>query len=160
MLLEGRERRYTILNECDYEKYVPEGAKEDFRIAFNNVAAWIGDGRVQDGKHPNNTYIVINTEEPYINEIIATLKEYGHFEDIEECHYCDDYVDKVRPSPFLGDVGSSMCKNCWDMTKEEYEASHGGTSMISRIIRILNKHKVDVYKKTKSIRIWEKWTLF
>ncbi|QII25645.1 hypothetical protein G3M80_13910 [Bacillus altitudinis] len=40
------------------------------------------------------------------------------------CDYCDELSKKVRPSPFMGDVGSSMCKDCWDMTKKEYAASH------------------------------------
>jgi len=38
------------------------------------------------------------------------------------CDYCDEYVDKLRPSPFMGDRGM-MCKDCWNMTKEEYAAS-------------------------------------
>ncbi|ARD58224.1 hypothetical protein BRL64_05210 [Bacillus safensis] len=40
------------------------------------------------------------------------------------CDYCDELSNKVRPSPFMGDIGSSMCKDCWDMTKKEYAASH------------------------------------
>lgn len=39
------------------------------------------------------------------------------------CDYCDELSNKVRPSPFMGDTGS-MCKDCWDMTKKEYAASH------------------------------------
>ncbi|MCY9671749.1 hypothetical protein M5W63_04360 [Bacillus pumilus] len=39
------------------------------------------------------------------------------------CDYCDELSNKVRPSPFMGDTGS-MCKDCWDMTKREYAASH------------------------------------
>lgn len=42
----------------------------------------------------------------------------------KECGYCGEYADKVRPSPFMGD-NASMCKNCWNTTKEEYAASHG-----------------------------------
>ncbi|WHY76245.1 hypothetical protein QNH20_19260 [Neobacillus sp. WH10] len=40
-----------------------------------------------------------------------------------ECDYCGELTDKVRPSPFMGD-SASMCKHCWDITKEEYAASH------------------------------------
>ncbi|QNP18249.1 hypothetical protein H9S87_18930 (plasmid) [Bacillus pumilus] len=39
------------------------------------------------------------------------------------CHYCGESANKVRPLPFMGDI-SSMCKDCWDMTKKEYAASH------------------------------------
>ncbi|KAA6447573.1 hypothetical protein [Bacillus swezeyi] len=42
-----------------------------------------------------------------------------------KCDYCEGYADKVRPSPFMVDVGASMCKECWDGTKEEYAASTG-----------------------------------
>lgn len=40
------------------------------------------------------------------------------------CDYCDELSNKVRPSPFMGDIGSSMCKECWDATRQEYAASH------------------------------------
>ncbi|WP_342501546.1 hypothetical protein [Bacillus sp. FSL W7-1085] len=40
------------------------------------------------------------------------------------CNYCENFASKVRPSPYLADIGSSMCKDCWDMTKQEYAASH------------------------------------
>ncbi|WP_144459401.1 hypothetical protein [Bacillus pumilus] len=39
------------------------------------------------------------------------------------CHYCGEAANKVRPSPFMGDI-SSMCKECWDATRQEYAASH------------------------------------
>ena len=80
-VLEGNERRYTVINERDLKKYVPYGAHETFRVAFNNVAAWIEEGRNDDGKKPFNNYIVINTDEPYIDEIIAVMKRHGHWED-------------------------------------------------------------------------------
>ncbi|WP_435246676.1 hypothetical protein [Streptomyces sp. NRRL F-5630] len=39
------------------------------------------------------------------------------------CHYCGESANKLRPSPFMGDI-SSMCKECWDATRREYAASH------------------------------------
>jgi hypothetical protein len=39
------------------------------------------------------------------------------------CDYCEEAVDKIRPSPFLADVSASMCKTCWDIPKKEYAAS-------------------------------------
>jgi dimeric dUTPase (all-alpha-NTP-PPase superfamily) len=42
----------------------------------------------------------------------------------EKCDYCGEYVDYTRPSPFMGE-SASMCKICWDMTKEEHAASNG-----------------------------------
>ncbi|TYS55776.1 hypothetical protein FZD47_25455 [Bacillus infantis] len=41
-----------------------------------------------------------------------------------KCDYCED-IAKVKSSPFMGDAGASMCKCCWDITREEYRASHG-----------------------------------
>jgi hypothetical protein len=41
------------------------------------------------------------------------------------CNYCDDHVEKTRPTPFLADIGANMCKGCWDMTKKEYADSNG-----------------------------------
>lgn len=40
------------------------------------------------------------------------------------CSYCDEYVDKLRPSPFMSDIGQQMCKECWNFTKEEYANSN------------------------------------
>lgn len=76
---EGFERKYTILNEKDYHKYVPDGAKEEFHAVFGNICDWIEDGRTKDGKKPYNNYIVINIDEPYIDEIIEVMKRNGHW---------------------------------------------------------------------------------
>lgn len=40
----------------------------------------------------------------------------------EQCDYCGEDVDYTRPSPFMGSQGS-MCKHCWNMTKDEYAAA-------------------------------------
>lgn len=79
-VLEGRERRYTVINERDFEKYVPEDLRDDFIDTFNLIGNYIEDGRMQNGKQPYNSYIVINTDEPYIKEIIETMKKHGHFQ--------------------------------------------------------------------------------
>lgn len=42
----------------------------------------------------------------------------------EYCDYCGENTDYTRPSPFMGSQGS-MCKHCWNMTKEEYAAANG-----------------------------------
>lgn len=59
----------------------------------------------------------------HISEWIEALEFMGS-EMPPECDYCED-VAKVKSTPFLGDGGASMCKRCWDMTREEYKASHG-----------------------------------
>ncbi|HDR7203953.1 TPA: hypothetical protein QCW56_002506 [Bacillus cereus] len=78
-VLEGRERRYTVLNEKDLEKYVNKEKREEFRQILNEALGEIEDGRLRDDKKPYNSYIVINTDEPYIAEIIEVMKRHGHF---------------------------------------------------------------------------------
>ncbi|WNS74268.1 hypothetical protein RRV45_15260 [Bacillus sp. DTU_2020_1000418_1_SI_GHA_SEK_038] len=70
-----------------------------------------------------NKKIDLETNEYKVGE---SLGEYWCKEcvDKKQCDYCEQYVDKVRPTPFMGDIPASMCKGCWDMTKKEYAASH------------------------------------
>ncbi|MEC0282413.1 hypothetical protein [Terribacillus saccharophilus] len=51
--LEGRKRRYTVINEQDLKKYVPEKAESDFQFEFNNICDLIEEGRTKDGKQTN-----------------------------------------------------------------------------------------------------------
>ncbi|WNF36437.1 hypothetical protein RJD24_18745 [Bacillaceae bacterium IKA-2] len=78
-ILEGRERKYTILNEKDIEKYGDKREVEKMNRAIENVIIDIEIGRVKDGKQPFNSYIVINVDEPYVNEIVEIMKRHGHF---------------------------------------------------------------------------------
>ena len=39
----------------------------------------------------------------------------------KRCDYCGEFKDQLRATPFLADVGLSMCKECWDITKEAVE---------------------------------------
>lgn len=79
-VLEGKERRYTVINEHDVEKYLSIGERQDLAIVLDRMLGNIEDAREKDGKKPYNSYIVINTDEPYINEIIDIMKRNGHFE--------------------------------------------------------------------------------
>ena len=75
-ILEGRERRYTVIKELDLDKYVMP--------FFQKVLGWVCEdierGRENDGKKPFNSYVVINVDEPYINDIIAVLEANGHWD--------------------------------------------------------------------------------
>lgn len=75
-VLEGQERRYTVINEKDYQKYVKPELKNQFEEVLDDVLASIEKGRVQDGKQPYNCYVVINVDEPYINEITNTMERH------------------------------------------------------------------------------------
>lgn len=79
-VLEGKERRYTVINEHDVEKYLSIGVQQDLAIMLDRMLGNIEHGREKDGKKPFNSYIVINTDEPYIDEIVDVMKRNGHFE--------------------------------------------------------------------------------
>lgn len=79
-VLEGKERRYTVINERDVEKHLSIGEQQDLAIMLDRMLGNIEHGREKDGKKPFNSYIVINTDEPYIDEIVDVMKRNGHFE--------------------------------------------------------------------------------
>jgi hypothetical protein len=68
-----------LLKQGDYQKYVHEELKEKFELIFGEVLDTIEQGRVKDGKHPFNNYVVINLDEPYIDEIVEIMKRHGHW---------------------------------------------------------------------------------
>lgn len=77
---EGCECKYTIINLKDLEKYIGIGAKQDLAVILDHVQGNIEHGREEDGKKPFNNYIVINIDEPYINDIVAVLEDNGHWD--------------------------------------------------------------------------------
>ncbi|WP_176408536.1 hypothetical protein [Lysinibacillus boronitolerans] len=77
---EGCECKYTIINLKDLEKYIGIGAKQDLAVILDHVQGNIEHGREEDGKKPFNNYIVINIDEPYINDIVAVLETNGHWD--------------------------------------------------------------------------------
>lgn len=79
-VLEGKERQYTIINERDVDKYLSIGEQQDLAIVLDRILGNIEHGRGKEGKNPHNSYIVINTDEPYIDEIVEVMKRHGHFE--------------------------------------------------------------------------------
>lgn len=79
-VLEGRERRYTVLNEHDIEKYLKDDTKELLETSLDMIGVKIETGRIKDGKKPFNSYIVINVDEPFVDEIIEILKRNDHWD--------------------------------------------------------------------------------
>lgn len=76
-VLEGKERRYTIIYERDVEKYLSMGEQQDLAIVLDRMLGNIEHGREKDGKKPFNSYVVINTDEPWIGEIVEVMKRNG-----------------------------------------------------------------------------------
>lgn len=66
--------KFTVLNNKDVEKYITIGGK----IELKALCEVISNGRKLDGKK-DNAYLVINTDEPYVDEIIEILKRNGHW---------------------------------------------------------------------------------
>lgn len=73
--MEGMQIKFTMFKNEDIEKYTGNLTKE----VLKKTGALIASGRERDGKNPNNTYLVINTDEPYANEIVEILKKNGHW---------------------------------------------------------------------------------
>jgi len=75
-----------------------------------------------------NTFVALQVE---LAEFANEAKWFKHWStrqtptvEQEKCDYCGEFVDYTRPSPFMGD-NASMCKPCWDMTKDDYAGSTG-----------------------------------
>lgn len=70
----GAKHKFTVLNNaylegCDYQ------TRQNVEAA-GLLIAWM---RKNDGKDPYPEYIVINTDEPYADQIIDILKAHGHW---------------------------------------------------------------------------------
>lgn len=72
MLKCGGQKKFIVLNE-GYMERIPAR----LRNAVNEAALFIAAERAVDKKDPCPEYIVINTDEPYIAEIINVLKRNG-----------------------------------------------------------------------------------
>jgi hypothetical protein len=72
--LEGMKMKYVVLKVDDINRYLDEKAK----IEISAADATIGTLRMYEGKNLNS-YLVINTDEPYVNEVIEIMKRHGHW---------------------------------------------------------------------------------
>lgn len=61
-VFEGQKRRFTVINEQDFEKCVPRHLKEKFRLCFHNVADW-GRDAVKEMKRSWSLNIVVISKE-------------------------------------------------------------------------------------------------
>lgn len=83
-ILEGKERRYTIINERDKRKYLTDSEQAELGQMLHYFLGKISEGRAVAGKEPFNNYLVINTDEPYANQVAAIMKANGHLQDKPE----------------------------------------------------------------------------
>lgn len=67
--------KYMVLKTDDVDKYLSESELRKLYEFFDAIA----DRRQIDGKARGNTYLVVNTDEPYALEIVEILKCNGHW---------------------------------------------------------------------------------
>ncbi|MRX54819.1 hypothetical protein GJU41_12625 [Bacillus idriensis] len=73
---EGMEMKYTVVNNEDIEKYLHPNLQRELNRLLGYVS---GNKEAFEGKKVENTYLVINTDEPYVNEITEIMKKNGHW---------------------------------------------------------------------------------
>lgn len=84
-VLEGKSRKYTILSHKDLNKYIDPFTQNEMWIMLDRISGNIEDGREKDGKNPFNSYLVINTDETYVNEVVEIMHKNGHWEGTTSC---------------------------------------------------------------------------
>jgi hypothetical protein len=76
----GGVQKHIVIKWADFVKYINNGFKT---AMLKNDLEDIQAGRKADGKEPCPEYIVVNTDEPYANEIIEVLKQHGAWGDLK-----------------------------------------------------------------------------
>jgi hypothetical protein len=70
----GAEKKFTVIKNDDIRQYLSEEEQKELRIllfVINRAREEIGKGI--------NEYLVVNTDEPYAQEVINVLKRNGHW---------------------------------------------------------------------------------
>jgi hypothetical protein len=71
----GIETKFTVLKNGDIEKYLHPNLQTELKRLIAYVE---GNKAVVENKEPH-TYLVINTDEPYADEVIEIMKRHGHW---------------------------------------------------------------------------------
>ena len=74
----GAQKKFIVFNINDLNN-LSEQEREFAMKSFNTISGFICSNRNLAGKKTDNEYLVINTDEPYVNEIVITLKKNGHW---------------------------------------------------------------------------------
>lgn len=56
----------------DVKKYCSEESKR----ALDKVVLEISTGRIEDGKNPDNHYLIVNMDEPYVDEVKSIIEKH------------------------------------------------------------------------------------
>ncbi|WP_311078028.1 hypothetical protein [Paenibacillus polymyxa] len=73
--LTGMQVKFTVLNNEDINIYLDEREKSD----LSRILWKVQELRLLDGKRPLNTYLVVNTDEPYAADIVCIMKANNHW---------------------------------------------------------------------------------
>ena len=94
---------HYVIKIADTKKYL--SLQE--RAEMSDILEKINAGRDKNGRK-ENTYIVINTDEPYIQEIIDILKKYGHWDEkvIVSCEKCGTPIAEIDEKGMIAGGGS------------------------------------------------------
>jgi hypothetical protein len=67
--------KYMVIKYEDAQVHLSVEEKSLLAKMFTKVA----EGRKYQGKKLTNTYVVVNTDEPYIADVVDVLKRNGHW---------------------------------------------------------------------------------
>lgn len=73
---QGMKKKFTVIKDSDMQDVISNypGLENVLQLFFKYLAQL----RKFEGKK-ENTYLVINTDEPYADEVIAIMKRHGHW---------------------------------------------------------------------------------
>jgi hypothetical protein len=73
--LEGFKRKFIVIKDKDYDMVTTPSEMNQVSIICHRIKKF----REREGKEPNPTYLVINADEPYADEVIEIMKRHGHW---------------------------------------------------------------------------------
>ena len=80
-----KKNMYIVIKQDDAKKYLSQEEKHE----LINILGKISNGRMNDSKHPDNTYYVCNTDEPYADAVHKVILG-GEVLKNENMSYCPD----------------------------------------------------------------------
>ncbi|WP_208738391.1 hypothetical protein [Paenibacillus ottowii] len=83
--LAGVQVKFTVLKNEDISKYLDEREKSD----LSRILWKIQELRLLDRKPPLNTYLVVNTDEPYATDIVRIMQTNNHWGPISDSNQAE-----------------------------------------------------------------------
>ncbi|SPY16137.1 Uncharacterised protein [Paenibacillus polymyxa] len=83
--LAGMQVKFTVLKNEDINNYLDEREKSD----LSRILWKVQELRLLDGKSPLNTYMVVNTDEPYATDIVRIMQANNHWGPISDSNQAE-----------------------------------------------------------------------